>query len=87
MSILKTFGSWFRYGGNSLGDQTGPQVSEPSVSLVADTPAVGVDGALQISSVWACVSLLSKLIATLPIMVYETKKGNRDLAREVSLWQ
>lgn len=86
MSILSRVAGWFGFGG-ALGYNRGKQTSSPSGSLVEGTPAVGVDGALQISSVWACVSLIAKLIATLPIMVYEGKNGQRDLARESSLWQ
>lgn len=87
MSIFSRVTGWFGFGGSSLGQNTGKQLSVPSVSLVEDTPAVGVDAALQISSVWGAVSLIANLISTLPLFVFEGKKGVRDLARESGLWQ
>lgn len=40
---------------------------------------VTVDTALQLSTVWACVGLISRTIATLPIGVYERKRdGSRE---------
>lgn len=87
MNLLNSFFSLFRFGGRALGDQPGVQLSGPSTSLVSDVPSVGVDGALQLSTVWRCVELLAKTIATLPLMVYESKNGLRELARDSSLWQ
>jgi len=87
MSLLTTLGSWFRFGGFSTGDRTGTQISQPATALIDNTRAAGPDGALQISAVWACVQLISSVIASLPLFVYEEKgKGLRDLARGTSLW-
>lgn len=59
----------------------------PSGSLVENTSPIGVDAALQISSVWRCVEILANTISTLPLFAYENgKNGQRDLARESSLW-
>lgn len=87
MSLLSTFGSWFRFGGFSTGDRTGTQISQPITALIDNTRSPGPDGALQISAVWACVQLISSIIASLPLFVY-TEKGNglRDLARDSTLW-
>lgn len=87
MNFLNGFFSLFKFGGRALGDQPGLQSGSPSTSLISDVPSVGVDGALQISTVWRCVELLAKTIATLPVMVYESKNGLRELARDSSLWQ
>lgn len=87
MNILNTFFGWFRFGGLALGDRKGSQLGNPSGSLVEGVPAIGVDGALQISTVWRCVELIAKTIATLPVMVYETRNGQRTLARDSILWQ
>lgn len=87
MSILSRFTGWFRYGGNAIGEREGKQINLPSGNLIEEVSPVGVDAALQISAVWASVSLIAKLIATLPIMVYEGKNGQRDLARDSLLWQ
>jgi HK97 family phage portal protein len=86
MNFLNTFFGWWR-SGRALGDSSGQQSGLPANSLVQDVPTTTVDGALQISAVWACVSLIAKTIASLPIMVYETKNGQRELARDSSLWQ
>jgi len=87
MNIFSTVARWFGYGGRALSSQPGRQNSQPSTSLVEDTPSVGVDAALQISTVWGCVSLLSRIISTLPVMVYKQTDGQRDLARDSRLWQ
>lgn len=76
----------FRFGGSGISDRTGSQVPLPSVSLVENTSPIGVDAALQISSVWRSVELLADTISTLPLFVYESKKGQRDLARDSTLW-
>lgn len=86
MNILNTFFGWFRFGGLALGDRKGSQIGNPSEALISDIPAVGVDAALQISAVWRSVELIAKTVATLPVMVYETRQGQRTLARESKLW-
>jgi len=76
---------WFGWGG-ALGDKGGRQTGAPAGSLVEGTTPLHTDGALQISAVWACVDLLSRTIASLPLFVYEDRSGKRTLARESSLW-
>ena len=45
------------------------------------------DAAMQVSTVYACVSLLARVISSLPLMVYETMPdGRRKLARDSRLW-
>jgi HK97 family phage portal protein len=83
---LTNFGAFFRFWGNSLGDRKGVQTGSPSSSLIDDVPATNIDAAFQISTVWRAVEILSKLIATLPLMIYENKKGMRELARDSNLW-
>lgn len=77
---------WFGWGG-ALGDRTGKQTGSPTGSLVTGTASLNTDGALQISAVWACVDLLSRTIASLPLFVYEGEGGARKLARDTVLWQ
>lgn len=77
---------WFGWGG-ALGDRTGKQTGSPTGSLVTGTASLNTDGALQISAVWACVDLLSRTIASLPLFVYEGDGGARKLARDNVLWQ
>lgn len=37
---------------------------------------VTVDGAMQVATVWACIRLISEVIATLPLLVYERRPGD-----------
>lgn len=87
MSIASWFTGWFRFSGLSTGDRHGTQLSQPATSLIDGTSNKGPDGALQISTVWACVHVVASVIASLPLFVYQERGGGlRDLARESSLW-
>lgn len=86
MSPFKTMFRWFGFGGNALGDNKGAQFSAPSTSLVEGSKAIGVDAALQIAAVWRAVELRAKTVATLPLMVYKSNNGIRELARDSGLW-
>ncbi len=44
--------------------------------------SVSAQTALQLDVVWACVKLISQLVATLPLSVYEKKEGRRRSASE-----
>ena len=78
---------WFGWGG-ALGQQSGKQTIGASGSLIPGTAALSPDGALQLSTVWACVSLIANIIASLPLFVYtRSDKGQRELARDSLLWQ
>lgn len=44
--------------------------------------SVSAQTALQLDVVWACVKLISQLVATLPLSVYEKKDGRRRSASE-----
>lgn len=49
---------------------------------------VTADKAMQLSSVWACVRLLSESISTLPLKVYERQPdGSRKLAQNIAAYQ
>ena len=85
MSFFSRLGGWFGRSG-ALGESVGAQNPVPGVSLVADLANVGVDGALQISTVWACVDRRATMIASLPFFAYESKDGKRTLARESRLY-
>ena len=81
-SLVSRFFSWI--GGGILRDQSGQQMSTPSVMTPAPTSP---DAAMQISTVYACVSLLSRVISSLPLMIYENQSdGRRKLARDSRLW-
>lgn len=86
MTIFGRVYSWF----GSIGATTqsrGLQDTRPMTVVHSNSPDVGVDGALQISSVWACIELLADNIASLPIFVYMVKNGLRELARDTDLWR
>jgi HK97 family phage portal protein len=85
--FLLSLSRWFGWAG-ALGQQSGKQTSGASGSLVPGTAALSPDGALQLSTVWACISLIANIIASLPLFVYtRSDKGQRDLARDSLLWQ
>jgi HK97 family phage portal protein len=85
---MNRFATFFRWlsGGNALADRTGKQDSAPSSALVPDAALVGPDVALQISTVWACISRRATTIASLPFFAYESRDGRRTLARQSRLW-
>lgn len=86
MTIFGRVFNWF----GSIGATTqsrGLQDTRPHRSVHTNSPDVGIDGALQISSVWACIELLADNIASLPIFVYMVRNGLRELARDSDLWR
>lgn len=84
-SFLQKFGSWFGFGA-SLGESKGQQIGTPTSRLVEGTRSIGVDGALQISTFWACVELRANTVASLPFFAYKESDGKRKLARTSRLY-
>lgn len=66
MGFTKWFGAWL----SNLSDHKGWQVSTPQTSTVSNAQSYSPENGLQISTVWACVDLLSRSIASLPIHTY-----------------
>lgn len=64
--------SWIshRFGGRATSLKKGEQVGVPSAQSVRSPKPVTEDTALQVSAVWACVKLLTEVISSLPIRVY-----------------
>jgi len=85
-SLVQQFLGWFGRGG-ALGESKGQQNAVPSAALVGDISNVGVDGALQISTVWACIERRATIIASLPFFVYQQARGQKELARTSRLYQ
>ncbi len=80
MNFLASFWRWAS--GNANAQRKGTQQTQPSTSAHDDSPIVGVDNALQVSTVWACVNLLVETISSLPLVVYETdRNGDRSVMR------
>lgn len=68
------------FGGNATGQKDGSQQTSPSSSAHDDSPTVGIDSALQVSTVWACVNLLVETISSLPLNVYKSAGDGREKA-------
>lgn len=82
MGILSFFGGLWN--SNSTRDSAGDQITTPSSNPIGSTIPITEDVALQISTVWAAVKLLSEAVGSLPLSVYEVdgdsrKKANTDL--------
>lgn len=85
MSIFSRVRSWFGSGG-AIAETVGTQNAVPGHALVADTSGASVDGALQISTVWACIDRRATMVASLPIHVYDQRGGEKILARTSRLY-
>lgn len=82
-----SFWRFFKFGESAaLTNRYGRQIGTPGEVVVDAVRAIGVDGALQIATVWRAVEILAKTIATLPIMVYANNNGVREVARNENLW-
>jgi HK97 family phage portal protein len=85
VSVFNPFSRWFGRGG-AMAETPGQQNAVPSVALVSDSGNIGPDGALQISTVWACIELRANTIASLPFFAYEQINGQKTLARTSRLY-
>lgn len=86
MGVFSRLGGWFWLGG-PLAEQTGQQIPVPSTALVSDVGNVGPDGALQMSTVWACIERRAAVVASLPFFAYEQAPGGmKQLARASRLY-
>lgn len=85
MNFINSLRSFFGRGG-ATAETVGPQDGLPGHSLIPDTRQVGVDGALQISTVWACVDRRATTVASLPFFVYKQVNGEKSLARTERLY-
>jgi HK97 family phage portal protein len=86
MTLFGRLTSWWGAFGATT-QNNGVQDTRPLQRVYRDAPDVSIDGALQVSAVWASIELLADNIASLPLFVYEQKgNGMRDLARDTQLW-
>lgn len=83
MGWTSTFSRWF----GALTERIGIQRGLPATALVADTQNIGPDAALQLDTVWACVDRRASTVASLPLFVYESFNGLKQLARASRLYQ
>lgn len=83
--LLNIFG-WWRRGGATT-ESEGEQNPVPAVALVEGQRRMGIDSALQISTVWACIELRANIIASLPFFAYQQQAdGQKTLARMSRLY-
>jgi HK97 family phage portal protein len=86
MKFFSTMRAW--WGAGALAESRGKQSGAPSHALNPDTRSIGVDGALQISTVWACVDRRGGAVASMPCFVYrQLAGGEKVLARTERLYQ
>lgn len=74
------------FGGNATTQKSGSQSGSPATSAHDDSPVVGVDSSLQVSTVWACVSLLVETISSLPLDVFRPDGDGRTKAKGERLY-
>lgn len=89
LSLSSTFGwlvGWFGYPNGAISERQGRQIAAPSNALVDGNTWMGSDGALQISTVWACIERRATTIASLPFFAYQDKAGQKVLARTTRLY-
>jgi len=86
MSLFNSVRGWF--GGNANTQKKGTQEPTPTNSAHEESPTINIDGALQVSTVWASVTLIVETIATLPLVTYVVDKtGNRQADKQSSLYR
>jgi len=75
MNFFTRIGSWMQEGLRRI---VGVQYGIPSAYADTSASPVTFDSALQLSSVWACVKLISETVSSLPLTVYKlTPNGRR----------
>lgn len=85
-TIFQSVGRWLGWGG-ALREGVGQQTGLPGAPITEITRSLEADGALQISTVWACIDRRATTIASMPLFVYETRDGQKILARTSRLYQ
>lgn len=74
--------------GNATQQRSGSQNTLPSTSPHDDSPSVGIDSSLQVSTVWACVVLIVENISSLPLDVFkQDDDGKREQDKGSRLYQ
>jgi HK97 family phage portal protein len=85
MAILKGLRGWWGRGG-AIGESSGDQNPIPGSTLVSDSADIGIDSALQISAIWACIELRASTIASLPFFAYEKVGDKKEMATKSMLY-
>lgn len=75
MAFWKWFSGWF----SASGDHAGWQDNFPQMPAIENAKNYPPDSALQLPVIWACVDLLARTMASLPLDVYiEDRFGTRE---------
>ena len=85
--LVKRLINWVSGWGGATSTASGQQIPLPIEPILSDSRVSTVDGAMQISTVYACVELLANTISTLPLYVYEeSADGAKVPAKSSRLW-
>jgi HK97 family phage portal protein len=76
MNFFTRIGSWMQEGLRRI---VGVQYGIPSAYAEQSASPVTFDSALQLSSVWACVKLISETVSSLPLTVYKLTPNGRKI--------
>lgn len=91
MNLINSIGTWITGKwlgrGGAISEAPGQQNPLPGMALTPGVANVGVDGALQISTIWACIDRRATTVASLPFFVYQQVGGEKTLARTSRLYQ
>lgn len=86
-SPVATFLGWFGFGSNALSERRGRQQPLPAQASVDGLGVITPDTALQMATVWACIDLRARTIASLPLFAYQQlPSGEKRLARDSALY-
>lgn len=86
-NFLFYLSNWFGWD-RATSTRSGQQITVPSTTITEDNVSGGADTALQLSTVYRCVELLSNVISTLPFFAYRNRgsTGLRDLDRTSTIY-
>jgi HK97 family phage portal protein len=76
MNFFTRIGSWMQEGLRRI---VGVQYGIPSAYTEQSASPVTFDSAMQLSSVWACVKLISETVSSLPLTVYKLTPTGRKI--------
>ena len=79
------FFKWIFRSSGPTGDHAGWQNTVPMVPVTPNSKVFTSETAVQIPVVWACVDLLSRTVASLPIEVFKEANGERKLDAKSNL--
>lgn len=79
MAIYSPIIRWLTSAFSALSDGSGTQSALPTSPIIEDMRPVGIDHAMQIAAVWACVERRATTVSTLPIITYATNSNGAKI--------